>query len=123
MKPNTLKPVASSTFAERFGRMLGRAWRGVLRLERNAGEWLMAQGLPAGIAKVLPLTFRLAVLGVALYVAFWLTALLVFAVMAAEAARNTDWETPEPERRNGLAGHGLYTHDGVRIDPYIYEDD
>jgi hypothetical protein len=38
--------------------MLGRAWRGVLRLERKAGEWLTAQGLPSIVAQTLPLLFE-----------------------------------------------------------------
>ena len=47
LKPNPLKPDTPPTFAERIGRMLGRAWRGVLRLERNACAWLTAR-LAAG---------------------------------------------------------------------------
>jgi hypothetical protein len=115
MKPNSLKPSTSPTFAERIGRMLGRAWRGVLRREQNAGAWLMAQGLPPGIAKALPLLLKLAVLGVALYAAFWVVALLVFAIVAAEAARYNAWQK-QPEWRDGHEGIGLYTHDGICID-------
>jgi hypothetical protein len=107
MKPNPLQQ-AALTFAERLGRMLGRAGRGVLRLEEKAGEWLATQGIPPGIAKVLPLLLRFAVLGVALYAAFWAAALFVCAAVAVWNARNADWETPEPEWRNGLAGYGLY---------------
>jgi hypothetical protein len=124
MKPNTLKQGTSPTFAERLGRTLGRMWRGVLRLEGKAGEWLTAQGLPPGIAQILPLFFRLAVLGVALYVAFWLAALLIFAIVATEAARNYDWSWMwEPEWRDGPAGFGLYTSDDFRLDTYAHDDD
>jgi hypothetical protein len=127
---STMKRTAPNSFAERAGRTLGRMWRGFLRRERSACEWLTAQGLPPGIARALLLIVRLAVLGVALYVAFWVVLLWVFAIVAARMARNTDWEMPElspkwkePEWREGLEGYGLYTYDEFRIDPYFYEDD
>ncbi len=73
---------------------------------------------------VLLWTAKLAVLGLLLYVAFWLAMLLVFAVVAAWVARNLGPdETPEPEWRNGPAGFGLYTYDGYRIDPHVSDDD
>jgi hypothetical protein len=123
MKPDSLKQ-ATPTFAERIGRMLGRAWRSVLRLEGKAGEWLTAQGLPSIVAQALPLLFRFAVLGVALYAAFWLALMLVFLIVAAEVARNYDWSwMREPEWRDGPAGFGLYTSDDFRIDTYAHDDD
>jgi hypothetical protein len=124
MKPNMQKPAASPAFAERIGRALGRAWRGVLRRERSAGEWLMAQGLPAGIARALPLFLKLAVLALVLYGAFWMALLLGFAFAGAWVARHTDWnEEQEPEWRIGVAGFGLYRGD-VQIDIGApYEED
>jgi hypothetical protein len=124
MKPNTLKSTASPACAERIGRTLGRAWRSVLRLERNACAWLMAQGLPTGIARALPLILRLAVLGVVLYAAFWLAILVISMAVAVWNARNANcnWMR-EPEWREGFSGYGLYTYDDFRIDPYFYEDD
>ena len=77
-----MKRTAPNSFAERAGRALGRAWRGFLRRERSACEWLVSQGLPPGIAKALLLIFRFAVLGVALYAAFWLALLLGVEVVA-----------------------------------------
>jgi hypothetical protein len=124
MKLNTQKPAVPAAFAERIGRTLGRTWRGVLRLERNACAWLMAQGLPAGIAKALPLIFRLAVLGVVLYAAFWLAVLALSIAVAVWNARNgnCNWMR-EPEWMNGPAGFGYYTYDGYRIDPHVFDDD
>ena len=118
-----MKPSVQISFAERFGQMLGRMWRGYLRQEQRVNGWLVEHGVPAGGATALLWAVKLVVLGVLLYVAFWLALLLVFAIVAASAARNSDWETPEPEWTNGTAGFGLYTHDGHRIDPHVSDDD
>jgi hypothetical protein len=122
---NPLKSIAQPSFAERIGRMLARAWRGFLRREKDAREWLTAQGLPPIVAQALPLILRFAVLGVALYVAFWLAMLLVLAVMTAGSARNCNWNwmREEPEWKDGPVGYGLYTYDGFRIDLHVYDDD
>jgi len=104
--------------AERFGRWLGRGWRGYLHRERRVLEWLTAKGAPAWIANVLMWAVKLAVLGVLLYVAFWVALLFAFAVTAAWVARNADWDEPQPELRTGLLGFGLYHPDGSRIDPH-----
>lgn len=110
--------------AERFGRWLSGMWHCYVRSERLAGEWLRARGVPAGAAVALLWIVKLGVLAILLYVAFWLALLLVFAVAAAWAARNNDWdEQPEPEWRNGPAGYGLYTYDGYRIDPHVSDED
>ncbi|MFZ4823971.1 hypothetical protein CQW32_04930 [Pseudomonas putida] len=119
MKP----PVQTPSSSERLGQRLGRLWRGCLRHERKLNNWLVAQGLPAGVAKAVLLLIKLLALGVLLYVAFWLALLLVFALVAASAVRNSDWETPDPEWMNGTAGFGLYTHDGHRIDPHVSDGD
>lgn len=111
--------------SERFGRSLGRMWRGYMLRERRVVGWLVAKGLPAGGAVALLWIVKLAVFIVLLYTVFWLVLLLALAVMAAWLARNADWENnhPEPEWRNGTAGYGLYTYDGHRIDPHVHDDD
>ena len=48
-----MKPATHTTFAERTGRMLARLWSGFVRLDRKACGWLVAQGLPAGLAKTI----------------------------------------------------------------------
>jgi hypothetical protein len=40
-----------TTNAERAGRWLGRAWRGLARQEARAIQWLGGKGLPAGVAR------------------------------------------------------------------------
>jgi len=80
---------------------------------------LIAKDIPVAVAATLVWVVKLAVLGVLLYVAFWIALLLIFAIAGAWAARNTEWEEPEPEWRNGHAGFGLYTQDEYhRIDPH-----
>jgi hypothetical protein len=121
-----MKTAAQTTFAERLGRTLGRAWRGCARLDRRAQGWLLAQGWAPGIAKAALLAVKLAAIGVLLYTAFWLALLLAFAVVGAWVVRNDDGsydEEHKPEWRYGPAGYGLYTHDDYRIDPHDPEDE
>jgi len=106
------------TTAERFGRWLGRCWRGYVRGERRVSAALVDKGMPVAVAVALVWVVKLAVLGMLLYVAFWLALLLIFAIAAAWVARNTDWDEPQPELRTGLLGFGLYHPDGSRIDPH-----
>jgi len=103
------------TTAERFGRWLGRGWRGYVRGERQVSAWLVSRGIPVAVAITLMRAVKLAVLGMLLYMAFWIALLVVFAVVAAWTARNADCDEPEPEWRNDLAGYGLY-QGNVRID-------
>lgn len=105
-------------FAHRLGRAAGRSARWLQRCERQAISWLVAKGLPATVAAALLWIVKLAVLAGLLYVAFWLALLLVFAVVAAWAARNADWDDDEkqPEWREGYDGYGLYDNSGWRID-------
>jgi len=104
--------------AERFGRWLGRGWRGYVRGERRVSAVLVAKGVPVSVAVVLVWVVKLAVFGILLYVAFWVALLLVFAIAGAWVARNADWDEPQPELRTGLLGFGLYHPDGSRIDPH-----
>ncbi len=121
-----MKTAAQTTFAERLGRTLGRAWRGCARLDRRAQGWLLARGWTPGIAKAALLAVKLAAIGVLLYTAFWLALLLAFALVGAWVVRNDDGsydEEHKPEWRYGPAGYGLYTHDDYRIDPHDPEDE
>jgi len=121
-----MKTAAQTTFAERLGRTLGRAWRGCARLDQRAQGWLLARGWAPGIAKAALLAVKLAAIGVLLYTAFWLALLLAFALVGAWVVRNDDGsydEEHKPEWRYGPAGYGLYTHDDYRIDPHDPEDE
>jgi len=122
-----MKTAAQTTFAERLGRILGRAWRGCAHLDRRAQGWLRVRGWAPGAAKAMLLVVKLAALGVLVYIAFWLLALVIVGlVVAAWSARNADWDSDEATRtewRYGPAGYGLYTYDGYRIDPHDPEDE
>jgi len=71
-------PATRISTAERFGRWLGRGWRGYLRGERRVLEWLVAKDVPEWVANALVWAVKLAVLGVLLYVAFWIVLLMLF---------------------------------------------
>lgn len=121
-----MKPTAQATFWERAGRTLGRLWHGYARLDRRATNGLIATGWARGTAKVVLLAAKLAVVGVLLYVAFWLALLLLFAIAAAWMVRNDDGSYDDehrPEWRNGPAGYGLYSYDGFRLDPHDPDDE
>lgn len=106
-----------TTNAERAGRWLGRAWRGLARQEALATQLLAGKGLPAGGARLLFWIVKLVVFGVLLYTAFWLALLLAFALIAAWLVRNTDLEEEkQPELRDGHSGAGVYDKDDWRID-------
>lgn len=90
-----MKPSTQTTFAERTGWTLGRMWRAYMRQERKVSGWLVAQGVPASLAKATLVVVKLVVLGVLLYAAFWLALLLVFAVAAAWAVRDSGHEPEE----------------------------
>lgn len=81
-----MKHTARMTTAARLGRWLGGVWGGCLRTERRVHQWLMAQGLPAGGARVLIWVVKLATLGVLLYVTVWAALLLVALAVAARMA-------------------------------------
>lgn len=114
-----MKKTARTTTAERTGRWLGRAWRGFVRQEARAVRWLADKGLPAGVARLLLWIVKLAVFAVLLYVAFWLALLLLFGIVAAWVARNSDsdWEDEnKAEWREGHSGFGLYDKNEWRRD-------
>lgn len=117
-----MKPSAQTSFAERLGQVLGRMWRACLRQERKVNGWLVAQGLPAGVSKVLLLAIKLVALGVLLYFAFWFVLLVGFVLLVVRGfAQNTQGEdvwAQKDELRHGEAGYGLYSSSGQRIDPH-----
>jgi len=81
--------------AERFGRWLGRGWRDYVRGERRVSAALVAKGVPIAVATVLVWMVKLAVLGLLLYMAFWLALLVLFMVGVGWAAAAN---TPEEEK-------------------------
>jgi len=81
--------------AERFGRWLGRGWRGYVRGERRVSAALVAKGVPVAMAAALVWAVKLAVLGMLLYVTFWIALLILFMMGAGWAAAAN---TPEEEK-------------------------
>jgi hypothetical protein len=121
-----MKYTAPNSFAERAGRVLGRAWRGFLRRERQAHAWLVAQGMNAGFANGMLWAIRLALLALVLYGVFWVALVLAFALAGAWIIRNDDGsydKEHEPKWEYGPAGYGLYSYDGYRIDPHDPDDE
>ncbi|MGE6191062.1 DUF3742 family protein [Stutzerimonas stutzeri] len=116
-----MKPSAQHSFAERLGQVFGRMRRGCLRQEREINGWLVEHGLPAGGATALLWIIKLAVLGVLLYVAFWMVLVLLFVVVAASVVGGNSSNEDEPEWRMGLSGYGLYRGD-TRVDPGSADD-
>ncbi|MCW5592182.1 MULTISPECIES: DUF3742 family protein [Gammaproteobacteria] len=104
--------------AERLGRWVGGMWRAGVRRERRLAGWLVVRGLPAGVAAALLWVVKLAVLGVLLYAAFWLT-LLVVAVMAVAWATQRGDDAPADD-------YSFTTLDELRntpgYDPNLYND-
>ena len=72
--------------AERLGRAFGRGWRAYARGERRASNWLVFRGVPRAGATALVWVFKLAVLGVLLYVAFWFALVLLGVVLTVALA-------------------------------------
>lgn len=121
-----MKHTARNAVTERTGRTMGRIWRGFLRQNRRANEWLIAHGVPEEGAQAVLCAVKLLVLGVLLYAVSWLVLLLAFAILAAWVARNSDADVSsdddEPQWRNGLDGYGLYRGE-IRIDGGSADDE
>jgi hypothetical protein len=116
-----MKTAAQTTFAERLGRTLGRAWRGCARLDQQAQGWLRAQGLAPGAARTVSLVVKLAAFAALLYRAFWLALLIVGLVVVTWMAKQDHDEgdsdflgrkAEEVDHRQGLFYH-----------PASYDDD
>ena len=108
-----------TSLTERAGRMLGSAGRVLARVDARAQWWLAEHGLGEGLAWAASWLIKIVVLGILLYVAFWLALLLLFAVVAAWIARSAasvGQEEAEPEWREGHAGFGLYDKNEWRHD-------
>jgi len=114
-----MKPAVRTTFAERLGRMLGRAWRSCVRLDRRAHGWLLAQGWAPGVAKAVLLIVKLVGLGLLFYAAFWLALLLALVAFAAWTARNSERDDSEEWAIGDQAEHKR----SIFYDPINYDDD
>ncbi|WP_193073477.1 DUF3742 family protein [Pseudomonas sp. FME51] len=118
---NTITP---HNGAERFGRWLGRRWSGFVRSERRLAAWLVNLGVSKTVANTLLWVPKLVFLAALLYVAFWLTILLVAAVIVSWAAheRRTPDDEDSAEWRIGFSGYGLYRGE-TRVDAGLSDDE
>lgn len=104
--------------SRRAGRATGRAWRWLTFRNKQFTERLVAAGASASLAKGVGAFVLLLVVGVLLYAAFWLGAVVVTAMAVSWVVTRIDvLDTTEEARwRDGVAGYGLYRGE-VRIDP------
>lgn len=113
-----MKPSAQTSSAERLGQASGRIWRGYRRQERKVSSWLVEHGVSAGGVAALLWMVKLVLLGVLLYVAFWLALLLVFAIIAAWALQRGapdeefEWSFTDLDELRKTPGY----------DPVLYND-
>jgi len=116
-----MKTAAQTTFAERLGRTLGRAWRGCARLDRRAQGWLRGQGLAPDLVQAASLVVKLAALGVLLYSAFWLALLIVGLVVVSWMAKQDHDE--EDSDFLGRKAEECDHRQGLFYHPASYDDD
>jgi hypothetical protein len=109
----------TSSSAERMGVTLGRIWCRVRWQEARLIRWGADKGVSASFANFLLWTIKAVVIGALLYVAMWLTIVLLIAVAAAAIlvrgardSRQQEW-LPKP------ADH----RDELFYDPLSYNDD
>jgi len=108
--------------AERFGRWLGRGWRGYVRVERRGAAALVAKGVPVAMAAILVWMVKLVVLAALIYVAFWIALLLMFAVAAAWTAEHSNSQEEEEDFMNRKAEERDH-RESLGYDPINYYDD
>ncbi|MBO7795479.1 DUF3742 family protein [Burkholderia pseudomallei] len=109
--------------AHRFGEWAGHTWRWLARQDRRALAWLSSLGLSASTAKAASWAVKLLVLGVLLYVAFWLMLVVMLVFAAAWLAGHSDHDSAQGEWRNGQEGYGYYEN-GTRTDyGRLFDDD
>jgi len=118
-----------SSTAERLGHWLGRGWRGYVLRERRAVVWMVAHGLPSSGAKALLWVVKLVVLGVLLYVVFWLALFLLFVVAIAWAAQNSvppdedEWPFQTLDELSKTPGYDPVLHNDIGHSDYVEEDE
>ncbi|HGX3311230.1 TPA: DUF3742 family protein [Pseudomonas aeruginosa] len=107
--------------AERFGRWLGRGWRGYVRREGQAVAWLAARGVPKALAKALSWAVKLVLVAALLYVSFWIALLCVGLAVAAwggsalydEAEGNQAWPFTDINELRRSPGYDPNLHNDI----------
>lgn len=85
----------SSIMGRRAGHGAGRVWQWFGRLEGRAANRLVERGLSVSVAKALVRVANLAILGVLMYVTFWLTLIGMLLIFAAWIVRNTEHDAAQ----------------------------
>lgn len=109
-----------NTRSRRLGAWLGRVFRGYLSYESRVVGRSQAADVPVWLTKALLWTIKLCLLGVFLYLAFWVAVIAILSVLGVWRISRSDLERYENrlEWRDGLLGYGLYDETGTRVDPY-----
>ncbi|MCW2478058.1 DUF3742 family protein [Candidatus Symbiopectobacterium sp. NZEC135] len=124
-----MNSASHNSIAERFGRWLGRGWRGYVHRERKVLQWLASKGLPWIAAFALLWAIKLVALGVLAYFSFWLALLMVFAVVArwpvGQSTSEDDFELGLPATLDGLRempGYDPNLHNDTSHEMYRDDD-
>jgi hypothetical protein len=111
------------TTAARLGGWLGGRWKKILHLQVQLLNWQHTMGVPSVIAKTLIWILNICLIGLLLYVAFWMAVLLLLAIGVARLAAHSVTPLDEGEWRSGSEGYGYYEN-GIRTDfGKMFEDD
>ncbi|WP_460149034.1 DUF3742 family protein [Pseudomonas sp. S3_E10] len=107
----------------RLGTWLGRLCRDYLLFERRVLQLLGEKGLPRWLIKACGWVMTLSVLGIFLYMTFWIAVICFAVTLAVRWVLKAGFDSYEvrPEWKNGLSGYGLY-RGGIRIDPGSPDD-
>lgn len=111
--------------AERVGRWLGRAYRGLMRQEQRLRLWLIELGVPATGAMVFAWCLRLSVIVLLLSFSIVLAMIVLglWLISWGVARSDLSYPTPRAEWRYGDEGYGFYEK-GVRTDfNRLFDDD
>ncbi|TCL02168.1 DUF3742 family protein [Sodalis ligni] len=111
----------SERWTYRIARGMGLGWRGYVFRERHVSGWIISRGVPAMGVKAFLWLAKLVLLGLLLYITFWLALLLVFAVAAAWVAEHSTRQ----DESDFLGGktEELDHRDSLSYHPYNYNDD
>ena len=106
--------------AERIGRRLGRAWRGLVRLQTRCARTLVQAGLSALAANLLIALAWVVVVAGVLHYGLWIAivAAVVVVLLLSGSSDVPNSVSREHKWRNGFLGFGLYNADGFRVDPH-----
>ena len=117
--------VSKPGIAHRAGSLAGLTLGRLLRFERRMTRRLIGKGVKPVIAKGVFLVLNVCLIGIVLYVSFWIAAAL-FGIWIlrgmAELGLIPKGQEVEEGWEHGLSGFGYYI-DGHRVDPGRHDDE